>query len=115
MTQMTMLPGGDSRTGFVYLMTDGMLLKVGYTGRSSPRQRSGELRASLVCFWVGTRDDEARLKAQLNPWCVGGEWFRLPDNGPMLSVLREKIGKWGGQAGLQRLDWVIANNLRRAA
>jgi hypothetical protein len=117
-SQLTLLPPAEdpqTATGFVYLMTDGYLIKVGYTGRRDVKQRSGELRAELLSFWPGTREDERRLKAQLKPWCVGGEWCRLPDTAPMLTFLRERIRKWGGEAGLQRLDWVIVNNLRRAA
>lgn len=116
--QLSLLPPHEDplgATGFVYLMTDGYLIKVGYTGRSDVKQRSGELRAQLMCFWPGTKADEARLKAQLKPWCVGGEWCHLPDNGPMLTLLRERVGQWGGKAGLQVLDWVIASNLRHAA
>ena len=116
MTQLAMLPTDDQpRAGFVYLMTDGYLLKAGFTGRRDARQRSGELRARLICSWPGTRQDETRLKAQLQPWCVGGEWFRLPDNSPMLSLLRQKITAAGGDTGLLVFDWVIVNNLRRAA
>ncbi len=116
MSQLSFLPSADDRRpGFVYLMTDGYLIKAGYTGRRDARQRSGELRARLICSWKGTRDDEARLKGQLQPWCVGGEWFRLPDNSPMLSLLRRKIEAGGGDTALLVFDWVIANNLRRAA
>lgn len=116
--QLTLLPLPEppqTARGLVYLMTDGYLIKVGYTGRSSPRQRSGELRAKLLCFWPGSREDEARLKIQLKPWCVGGEWCRLPDTAPVLGFLRERIEQWGGKAGSQLLDWIIINNLRRAA
>jgi hypothetical protein len=119
MTQLTMLPGFDETkplpSGFAYLMTDGMLIKVGYTGRRDVKQRSGELRATLLCFWSGTKDDERRLHAQLKPWHAGGEWCRLPDTTPMLSFLRGLVKKHGGEPGLQVLDWVIVNNLRRAA
>jgi hypothetical protein len=32
----------------------------------------------------------------------------------MLGFLRQRVEQWGGVAGVQLLDTVIANNLRRA-
>lgn len=115
MTQMTLVDYAPTATaGVVYWMTDGYLIKVGFTTRTV-KQRSGELRATVICFGPGSRDDERASQAILRPWCVGGEWFRLPDKADVLSWLRHRIYEWGGNSGLQILDQIIAANLRRAA
>lgn len=105
---------GQQQIGLVYLMTDGYLLKFGYTSRKIG-QRSGELRARVVAFTPGTRADERRHHAQFKSWNVGGEWFRLPDNSLMLGFLRRMVAEWAGEPGLRAFDDVVAANLRRAA
>ena len=124
MTQLTLLPelpDSPSHLGVVYLMTDGYLLKWGYTGRSLPgglRQRSGELRAQIIGFKPGTRDDEDRHKEYVSRWCVGGEWFRLPDDPAVLywlQVIAQGMGGWGCRNASELLARVIVANLRHAA
>ena len=120
MTQLTLLPelpDSDARTGIVYLMTDGLKLKWGYTGRGI-RQRSGELRAQVVGFMTGTRDDEARFHDIVRRWCVGGEWFSLPDDPAVLYWLQltvRGLGGWRGIPAEEVLARIVAANLRRAA
>jgi hypothetical protein len=120
MTQLTLMPELDdvpTRTGIVYLMTDGYLLKWGYTGRGI-RQRSGELRAQVVGFMAGTRDDEAAFHETVRRWCVGGEWFSLPDDPAMLYWLQltvRGLGGWRGVPAEEVLARIITANLRRAA
>src|SRR5258708_2650743 len=124
MTQLTLLPelpDSPDRLGVVYLMTDGYLLKWGYTGRSLPgglRQRSGELRAQIIGFKPGTKADEARHQEYVGRWCVGGEWFRLPDDPAVLywlQVMVQGMGGWGGRQASELLARVIVANLRHAA
>lgn len=114
--QLSLLPVelDGAKPGVVYVMTDGYLLKIGYTTRGI-RQRSGELRARVVCFWPGSRADEKAYHAQFARWNVGGEWFRVPDEPGPLSELRLLIQEWGSRKGLRLLDEVIAANLRRAS
>lgn len=120
LTQLTLLPELPDRpagTGIVYLMTDWFLLKWGYTGRGL-RQRSGELRAQVVGFMPGTREDEARFHDTMRSWCVGGEWFRVPDTRDGLYWLQltvRGLGQWGGVPAEEVLAQVVANNIRRAA
>jgi len=117
LTLLPELPESPGRAGVVYLMTDGYLLKWGYTARSI-RQRSGELRAQVIGFMTGTREDEARMHAMVRRWCVGGEWFRLPDDPVTLHWLQlmvRNLGGWRGISAEKALAVVIAANLRRAA
>lgn len=120
MTQLTLLPElPDSlpRTGIVYLMTDGYLLKWGYTSRGI-RQRSGELRAQVIGFMSGTREDEDRYHEMVRRWNVGGEWFSLPDDPAVLYWLQltvRGLGGWHGIPGEEVLARIISANLRRAA
>jgi hypothetical protein len=115
MTQLALLD--DYRPvglGIVYCMTDGYLIKIGWTSRSV-KQRSGELRAYVIASTPGSRADERRFHALFSHYRVAGEWFRLPDDGRSLGRLRMLINEWGGPAGLMALDQVIAANLKRAA
>lgn len=104
--------------GVVYLMTDGHLLKFGWSGRPSPAPRSGELRATVIGFMPGSRADERQRLAQFSRWSVGGEWFRVPDD-PLslweLMILAAQMGQWKGIPAQEALMRVIAANLRRAA
>lgn len=111
------LPETRTSTGIVYLMTDWMLLKWGYTARGI-RQRSGELRAHVIGFTAGTREDETQMHAMVKRWCIGGEWFSLPDDPAVLYWLQltvRNLGGWNGCRAEELLARVIANNLRRAA
>lgn len=125
LTQLTLLPElppGRPRAGIVYLMTDWYMLKWGWSGRSTPAQRSGELRASPIGFMPGSRADEDAYKRAFSRWCVGGEWFCVP-NGPdggtdlhNLWLIAAGLGQWKGVPATESLARVIANNiLRRAA
>lgn len=120
MTQLTLLPdlpGSQIRTGIVYLMTDGLKLKWGYTSRGL-HQRSGELRAHVIGFMAGTRDDEDRFHDMVSHWCIGGEWFSLPDDPAVLHWLQltvRGLGQWGGIPADEIFARIIAANLRRAA
>lgn len=104
--------------GIVYLMTDWYMLKWGWSGRSTPKPRSGELRASPIGFMVGSRADEAVYKRQFKRWCIGGEWFTVPASGDdlyLLWLIAANLGQWKGIPATEALARVIANNLRRAA
>lgn len=122
MTQLTLLPDlpgtpAEPRTGIVYLMTDGLKLKWGYTSRGV-RQRSGELRAQVIGFMPGTRKDETAFREMVRRWCIGGEWFSLPDDPAALYWLHltaRSLGGWRGVSATEALTRVIAANLRRAA
>lgn len=107
-----------SAAGIVYLMTDGYLLKYGYSGRGTPKPRSGELRATVIGFMPGTRADEKAYLASVKRWSVGGEWFRVPDDPAALAGLMataKLMGQWKGVRATDVLLRVIAANLRRAA
>lgn len=104
--------------GIVYLMTDGYLLKFGYSARGTPKPRSGELRAIVIGFTPGTRADERAYLASVRRWSVGGEWFRVPDDPEALKSLMNTarlMGQWKGVPATEALLRVIASNLRRAA
>jgi hypothetical protein len=106
-----------SGRGKVYLMTDGRLLKWGYTSRSL-RQRSGELRAQVIGWKPGIRADEAALHRMVSQWGQGGEWFKLPDHPVTLhAFLRvvDDLQPWRGIPVSQVFARVLASNLRRAA
>jgi hypothetical protein len=119
--QLTLLPELDDvpgqQTGIVYLMTDMVLVKPGWTGRGL-RQRSGELRAYIVGWQSGTRKDEQAWLDMLKPWCVGGEWHKVPDDPAVLHwlwLIVHGLGQWKGVPATEMFARVIANNLRRAA
>jgi hypothetical protein len=120
-TQLTLLPelpDSPAQSGIVYLMTDWYKIKWGWSGRRTPTQRSGELRASVIGFIAGTRADEAAYHAHFKRWCVGGEWFSIPDDPVALHdlwLLAVGMGQWQGIKATESLARVIANNLRRAA
>lgn len=117
LTLLPELPDSSAKTGIVYLMTDGLKLKWGYTSRGI-RQRSGELRAQVVGFMTGTREDEDRFHDMVRRWCVGGEWFSLPDDPAVLYWLQltvRSLGGWRGVPAEEVLARVISANLRRAA
>lgn len=112
------LPVAETRAGIVYLMTDWYLLKWGWTGEASPKPRSGQLRASIIGFKAGTRNDERAYLDYVKHWSVGGEWFRVPTNGPdlyWLMLAARDLGGWKGVSAQEALMRVIANNLKRAA
>jgi len=112
MEQLTLLDTpAIHQPGVVYWMTDGYLIKCGYTSRGI-RQRSGELRATVIAFQPGNRKTERAYQDRFKPWCVGGEWFRLPDEPQALSELRILLTEWGGHRALAILDSVIVANLR---
>jgi hypothetical protein len=105
-------------TGIVYLMTDGYLLKFGYSSRGTPKPRSGELRATVIGFMPGTRADERAYLDSVKRWSVGGEWFRVPDDPDALAALMTTtrlMGQWKGVRAADAVLRVIAANLRRAA
>lgn len=122
MTQLTLLPElpdsrAEPRLGVVYLMTDGLKLKWGYTSRGIG-QRSGELRAQVIGFRPGTRADETACRDMVRRWCIGGEWFSLPDDPGAFRWLQlavRNLGGWRGIPAEEVLARVIAANLRRAA
>jgi hypothetical protein len=116
--QLTLLPDlpglPSGRNGIVYLMTDGLLLKWGYTSRGL-RQRSGELRAQIIGFLCGTREDEARYHELMRPWCIGGEWFSVPDDPAVLDslwLIVYGLGQWKNIPATRAFAHVIAANLR---
>lgn len=126
MTQISLLPEFDdvpeqAGTGIVYLMTDWYMLKWGWSGRSTPAPRSGELRASPIGFMPGSRADEDAYKRAFSRWCIGGEWHCVP-YGPAgaadlhtLWLIVQGMGQWKGVPATESLARVIANNMRRAA
>ncbi len=104
--------------GIVYLMTDWYKLKFGWSSRATPKPRSGELRASPIGFMPGSRTDEEAYLRQFAPWCVGGEWFSVPDDPAALHnlwLIAIGMGHWKGVPATVSLARVVANNLRRAA
>ena len=109
------VPGQAVTTGIVYLMTDWYLLKWGFSARATPKPRSGELRASVIGFKPGTRDDEKSYLASVKRWNAGGEWFHIPDDPQALWSLMNTaklLGQWQGIPATESLARVIANNLR---
>jgi hypothetical protein len=118
--QLTLLPElpDPPTSGVVYLMTDGYLLKFGWTGDNTPRRRRGELRARIIGFQPGSRADEDALLRHVRPWSVGGEWFAVPA-GPdalyWLMLIAQGMGGWKGISAMRALAEIIAANLRRAA
>jgi|SRR6516162_1789887 hypothetical protein len=116
MEQLTLLPDPPraSHPGIVYFMTDGYLIKIGYSSRPV-KYRSVEVRATVLAFQPGSRTEERQLHQIFKRWCVGSEWFRVPDEPTALTELRLLVQEWGGQHGLTILDRVIAANLRRVA
>lgn len=120
MRQLTLLPDLPDdliKVGTVYLMSDGLKLKWGYTSRSV-RQRSGELRAQVIGFMSGTREDERDLHALVKRWNVGGEWFSVPYDPGVLHRLQCIVDRLEGLDGHDpRVIFavIVANNLRRVA
>ena len=112
------MPVTNQAPSIVYLMTDWYLLKFGWSGRSTPKPRSGELRASVIGFQPGSRADEKAHLAMVQKWCRGGEWFAVPDDPAVLHwlwLVAHGMGQWKGIPATESLARVIANNLRRAA
>jgi hypothetical protein len=108
----------DTSQGILYLMTDGYLLKFGWSSRPTPKPRSGELRAGIIGYQAGTRADEKKYLAMVQKWCRGGEWFSVPDDPAVLHwlwLIAQGMGQWKGVKATEALAYVIANNLRRAA
>lgn len=118
--QLTLLPDlpETPASGIVYLMTDGYMLKFGWTGDSTPRRRRGELRARIIGYQPGSRANEQVYLAHVLPWSVGGEWFTVPTTpGGLhwLMCVAQGMRDWKGMPASLALAEVIAANLRRAA
>jgi hypothetical protein len=118
--QLTLLPElpEPATSGIVYLMTDGYLLKFGWTGDQTPRRRSGELRARIIGYQPGSRADEQVFLTRVRPWSVGGEWFMVPIDPQglhWLMLVAQGMRGWKGASATEALVEVIAANLRRAA
>ena len=123
MEQLTLLPDPPraSHPGIVYFMTDGYLIKIGYSSRPV-KYRSVEVRATVLAFQPGSRTEERQLHQIFKRWCVGSEWFRVPDEPTALlfnageRVLAETMkGYWGtfvregAPSGRTAAPWPIFN------
>lgn len=68
-----------NETGWVYLITDGSAVKVGYSATPDVRQmtlQTGNPRPlRVLCLWPGTRVLERSLQTLLEPTRLKGEWF----------------------------------------
>lgn len=90
-TQLALFPappksGGPA--GFVYVGTDGTLIKVGYT--TSPRRRGGELKLTLLWTFPGSMEDERNLHHKWARHRINGsEWFR--PHAAILEWLDERV------------------------
>lgn len=88
-------PRATGRSGWVYFMTDGTEIKVGWSG--NPEQRRGNVQqergrpVSIVTTFPGTEADEGVIKATLAHICTGGEWFR---DGRETRDLMDLLHKW---------------------
>ena len=73
-----------TKTGTVYAVEAGDLIKIGYTA-GPVENRIGDLRRMngtalhLVCTWPGTQETERSLHALFAEHRKHGEWFDLPD------------------------------------
>lgn len=74
----------DYTTGRVYFITDGELIKIGYSGAPTVRlkglQSDNGRELEIIRTVPGTFEDESRLHAQFAHIRVRGEWFQAtPD------------------------------------
>jgi hypothetical protein len=79
-----MLTNEPDPLGKVYFITDGVGIKIGYSGSPSVRrddlQTSHWARLSILGAMPGTTDDEKRLHRRFQHLKMRGEWFRpAPD------------------------------------
>jgi hypothetical protein len=121
--QLTLLPELEPNDfegrGSVYWLTDWLLLKPGYSGRSRPdcfKQRSGELRGNIFGWLPGTKADERAIHDRLEPWRFAGEWCGLPTDPAELAWLLREMSRLrpvpGGPPPEDAFMRVLANNLR---
>lgn len=72
--------GPDYMLGEVYFVTDGELIKIGYSGSAKVRMKALKSAAGkdlrLLKVVPGTRDDESRFHKLFQHLRVHGEWFR---------------------------------------
>jgi hypothetical protein len=72
--------GPDYMLGEVYFVTDGELIKIGYSGSAKVRMKALKSAAGkdlkLLKVVPGTRDDESRFHKLFQHLRVQGEWFR---------------------------------------
>lgn len=73
-------PEDNSKSGFVYLISDGSLFKIGYSinpiGRLS-QLKTGNASAELVDYFPASKNDEKKLHKYFIAKKANLEWFRL--------------------------------------
>lgn len=83
---------GERRPDYLYVATDGELMKIGIS--DNPERRRGQLgpNTKLVKFWHRTcpvvRDVEAYIKDRFHDRCAHGEWFAVSEEEMMREAAR---------------------------
>jgi hypothetical protein len=91
-------PRPVSNVGWIYYLTVGDHIKIGYASELARRLRSYPPTAKLIFAHRGTRDDEKNIHSRLHPYCAAGrEWY---DPHPrVLALIEAAKAEHPGQTG----------------